>query len=821
MPGPAPAKYGPATDLHPERTPTRAEALTFPASRQKEAAFTPAAIKAALEGFSDAEWDAGVVVWLLDGTAAPDGAGAGSTIWLDYGRTGRKRRALVINKNPWGSVTFSKSVRLRIPGVALGGIEFNATTFAFGVNKGVLLSDSTEGAIFNMGKLWYFGIQSSDNKPVSGVEICNISIPESTLKKYANNNMDVAAIRSGANASISGILLKGIHVAPAFHETPKTQSQKDDPSHTDSCQVSGSSVMSNFRWKRSIIYGSTNAAIQATGALTGYHYEDVLVVGGQSTNTVFPLPFDAVGYTPDGKGRVNPNAINGGPSGCTATRLVVIGTVGSSDFLWQKDSVLSAAPQASQQPSSGAQWGVDTTLANMPKSWFLAQAPEQTREYLKAVYDNAAIAAPSNKAPTDFALSQPVVTPTSATLEWGVSTDPEGAAIKYDIVRTPGGTIAQGLTVTTYRDSAVQTGSSYGYQVVATDGTLRTESNVRNVTIGSGNPVGELPAPVLTLVSLEPTSGRIEWTASAGAEGYDVMSGAFLVKQVSPAVLAFDLSGLTPGEEYNVHVVAWSAAAGRKASNIITQRTPLKPTDTPPPAFTVTAEVLSPTSIKATAGLPAGGAFDVQWYIDDAPSGDETKDTERTFTGLTTAFNRRVRAEATNAAGIMRQSTNYALTVPGDGEVEGTVEVWGFLTDFALAPMADQAVRLRFVPSGPGVDKGRLLSAKPIDATVASDSAFSAALYPTMTVSPEMWFTPEVSYLVAGQASAYERLPWKLRVPRSGGRIGDLLLAPAPPAVIVPGLGNPNIVYPGHRFPAYIDLLTATYYEDGVAKWTR
>ncbi|MCJ1687797.1 fibronectin type III domain-containing protein [Rathayibacter sp. VKM Ac-2927] len=726
MPGPTPAKYGPATDLWPERTPTRAEALTFPASRQKTVAFTPTAIVDALKSFTDAEWDAGVVVWMLPGTAAPDGAGAGSDIWIDYGRTGRKRRALVISRDEWGSCTFSKSVRIRMPGVAFGAIEFNATNYALGLNRGILLSDMTEGAIFNMGELWYWGVQSSDNKPTSGVELCNLSIPDSTLKRYVNNNMDVAAIRSGANASISGILMKGLHVAPAFHETPKTEEQRKKPSHTDSCQVSGNSLMSNFKWVRSIIYGSTNAAIQSTGALTGYHFEDVLVVGTRATNIVYPLPEDAVGWTLDGSGRVNPNALNGGPTGCTATRLVVIGTVGSFDFLWQKDSVLSEAPQSSQQPSSGAQWGVDNTLQNKPKSWFLAQAPEQTREYLKAVYDNAAIQAPTNRAPLDFTLAQPTVTTFSATLTWEASSDPEGSLVKYDVERTPGGRVGKALLTTTFRDSSVENGNQYIYQVFAVDSDgVRTGSNSRSVTIGSETPSGELPAPVLSLASITPTSAKISWTASAGAEGYDVMSGPTVVRKVSPTVRAYELTGLTPGEEYSVYVVAWSSTAGRKSSNILTEETPLK--------------------------------------ADPSPT------------------------------------------------IKGTVDVWGMLTDFRLVSLAGRQVRLRFAPSGPGVDEGRLFSKVPIEAVVAADGAFKTALYPTMTVSPEVWYTPEISYLEAGQASPYERLPWKLRVPRTGGRIGDLLLAPAPPGVIAVGLGEPDKIY-----PAYIDLLTATYYKNGV-----
>ncbi|OOB90764.1 hypothetical protein [Rathayibacter sp. VKM Ac-2630] len=134
--------------------------------------------------------------------------------------------------------------------------------------------------------------------------------------------------------------------------------------------------------------------------------------------------------------------------------------------------------------------------------------------------------------------------------------------------------------------------------------------------------------------------------------------------------------------------------------------------------------------------------------------------------------------------------------------------VYGTLTDLTDEPLNDQAVRLRFVPSGPGVAGGRLLSKRPIEVDVGAGGVFAVEVFSTMTISPEMWFTVEFSRLVAGEAPTYERLPFKLRVPDGGGRIGDLVAAPAPPAVIGAGLGEPD-----RDYPAYIDLLTATYYE--------
>ncbi|PPH50574.1 hypothetical protein, partial [Rathayibacter sp. AY1E1] len=127
--------------------------------------------------------------------------------------------------------------------------------------------------------------------------------------------------------------------------------------------------------------------------------------------------------------------------------------------------------------------------------------------------------------------------------------------------------------------------------------------------------------------------------------------------------------------------------------------------------------------------------------------------------------------------------------------------VYGTLTDLARVPLDDRAVRLRFVPSGPGVAGGRLLSEAPIEVDVQPNGTFSVDVFTTTTISPATYFTVELSYLVHGQASAYERIPGKLRVPKEGGAIGDLLVLPAPPGVTSWGFGPPE-----RDYLAYFDI---------------
>lgn len=618
MPAPTIAgQYGPSKDFWPKNTLTRAQALALPTDspRRKTVAFTKAAVQAALNSFSDADWDLGCVVFTQAGTNTEgSGAGAGSAAWLATGRSGRKMRTLVTPLGDFGSCTFTKSMAIYADGIAFGGYEFTAPK-SNGLNRGVLLRGASNSALFNLWPLYYWGVQSVDNEAASTIELVNVVLPEGPLKLYTDNSFDTAAIRTGSNAPITDVLLTGVYEGPSFREKLPAGKPANEAAHTDSRQISGGSLISNVRQRRSVTWGSTNAAIQSTGALTGYHFENSLVIGGPSTNKRYPVPEGTDEWRADGSGFVKPNALNGGPTGCTADGLIVIGTVGQFKFTTATNSWLSEAPQGSQQPTSGSSWGVDTSLGSKPLSWFDTVAPNYTRAQIKSIFDGSTVVVPEDDYPTAPNLAIPTVTPSKVTLSWTAATDAEGP-VSYEVERD--GELVASVSVLTWENSALPTATTYQYQVFAVDNAgQRTGSNVRTVTTGSGTADTTPPTkPELSVTDLLPTSGTLNWTASTddiGVTGYDVMVNGTRAQRVSSSARSLKATGLTPATDYDVAVVAFDAAGNRTSSDLLEVTTP---------DINDTVAPTAPTLATPTVGISSidyswGGASDDRGTIRD------------------------------------------------------------------------------------------------------------------------------------------------------------------------------------------------------------
>ncbi|ROS28931.1 chitodextrinase [Rathayibacter sp. PhB127] len=606
MPAPTTAGlYGPSKDFWPKNTLTRAQALALPASSTRRAVvpFTKAAVQTALNGFSDADWDLGCVVFTQAGNNTEgSGAGAGSAAWLATGRSGRKMRTLITPLGDFGSCTFTKSMAIYADGVAFGGYEFIAPK-SNGLNRGVLLRGASNSALFNLWPLYYWGVQSIDNEAASTIELVNVVLPEGPLKIYPDNSFDTAAIRTGSNAPITDVLLTGVYEGPSFREKLPEGKKPSEAAHTDSRQISGGSLISNVRQRRSVTWGSTNAAIQSTGALTGYHFEQSLVIGGPSTNKRYPVPEGTDEWRADGSGFVKPNALNGGPTGCTADGLVVIGTVGQFKFTYARDSWLSEAPQGSQQPTTGATWGVDTTLASKPLSWFDTVAPNYTRAQIKAIFDGSSVVVPDDDYPTAPNLAIPAVTTSKVSLSWTAATDAEGP-VTYEIERN--GELVASVSGLTWENSGLPVATTYQYQVFAVDNAdQRTGSNVRTATTGSGTADTTPPTkPELTVTNLATTSGTLNWTAATddiGVTGYDVMVNGVLAQRVSSSARSLKATGLTPDTDYDVAVIAYDAAGNRTSSDLLEVTTP---------GTADTVAPIAPTLATPTAGI---SSIDYSW----------------------------------------------------------------------------------------------------------------------------------------------------------------------------------------------------------------
>lgn len=104
--------------------------------------------------------------------------------------------------------------------------------------------------------------------------------------------------------------------------------------------------------------------------------------------------------------------------------------------------------------------------------------------------------------------------------------------------------------------------------------------------------------------------------------------------------------------------------------------------------------------------------------------------------------------------------------------------VTGSVKDFGLVALTGTAsTRVRFIPSGPGINVlGSAFAGKPgayVEVTPTGDGSFSANLAPTEGLDPLVWYTLEVSWMVAGQRQSVV-FPQRLTVPAAGGTLGSL-----------------------------------------------
>ncbi|CAF1080517.1 unnamed protein product [Adineta ricciae] len=371
--------YGPSAQYYPTRTPTIAEALLFGPSHKKVVPFDAKAIEDAANSFTDEQVNRGVVVFVLPGTVVGLGAGSRATPFIkNVGKTGRTRKILITPLNGWGSCMFNGSVKIQsCYGVAFGGFKFIGGD-AYGNKAGFLAQDCTESSVFNLAPLSTFGGQTIENTPSWDIEYINIVTPNAFLKYDADNNADTAAFRTATKGPVSGVRFQGCYFAPSYRELGSV-------AHTDTFQFSGNAAYSDIQYENTVVFGSTNSALQV-GAASNYRLLRTLVIGGKTACVRYPVPPGADGYA---VGYVTPNALNGAATNASAIDSLMIGSIGATRWAFQSGSTIVYTPQASQQPAAGLKWNVDTSLSNVDKAWIDARVPYPTEAYLKTIFGNA------------------------------------------------------------------------------------------------------------------------------------------------------------------------------------------------------------------------------------------------------------------------------------------------------------------------------------------------------------------------------------------------------------------------------------------------
>jgi hypothetical protein len=113
--------------------------------------------------------------------------------------------------------------------------------------------------------------------------------------------------------------------------------------------------------------------------------------------------------------------------------------------------------------------------------------------------------------------------------------------------------------------------------------------------------------------------------------------------------------------------------------------------------------------------------------------------------------------------------------------------VTGTLSDFGYASLAPYQPVVTFTPTGPGVQGGRLLAAKPVSLSPGAGTGyFEVDLAPTEGIVPETWYQISISWLDTNAGWIEKNfVGTKLEVPELGGPIGYLVKSPPTPPPFV------------------------------------
>ena len=291
---------------------------------------------------------------------------------------------------------------------------------------------------------------------------------------------------------------------------------------------------------------------------------------------------------------------------------------------------------------------------------------------------------------------------TQVTLSWTASTDNVGVT-GYRVERCVGNacvSFAQiaAVMTTSFSDSGLLGGTSYGYRVRATDaaGNLSASSNVSYATT-AGTADTQVPtAPSgLTPTASSSTQIALSWTASAdnvGVTGYRIerCSGAscssFAQVGTTSGATTFSATGLTASTSYSFRVRATDAAGNLSGySNIATATTTAVADTQAPTASSLTATASSSTQIGLSWAAATDNVGVTGYRIERCTGASCTSFAQiATTSGATTFANSGLiastsysyRVRATDAAGNLSAYSNIAAaTTPSGGGSSITVSV--------------------------------------------------------------------------------------------------------------------------------------------------
>src|SRR5919106_1333464 len=168
-----------------------------------------------------------------------------------------------------------------------------------------------------------------------------------------------------------------------------------------------------------------------------------------------------------------------------------------------------------------------------------------------------ALAARDRKPPTKPTnLRVTSLTPHRVTLAWDPSTDDSGT-FSYRVFVSWGSTTTLPQTQTTYSVSLVPA-NTYSFYVYAVDGSGNVSQRSNTLTVTTPPDTTPPSSPVVSLVGVNPTEVKLQWTASTD-DGLHIVYQVFVNGSPNGAE-TFNLSavvhGLTPETTYEITVKA-------------------------------------------------------------------------------------------------------------------------------------------------------------------------------------------------------------------------------------------------------------------------
>lgn len=123
----------------------------------------------------------------------------------------------------------------------------------------------------------------------------------------------------------------------------------------------------------------------------------------------------------------------------------------------------------------------------------------------------------------------------------------------------------------------------------------------------------------------------------------------------------------------------------------------------------------------------------------------------------------------------------------------------GTLSDFELDALVGKFPRIRFVPSGPGVNQDRVLTSTPIEVVPDAAGAWSVSLHATDGVVPDVWFEVLIEHFQgSGVPSHWDRLDLRIFLPDGyDGPLAELPGTPLAPNTVYVSLDPPPVGYTG------------------------